>query len=415
MALENTRNGLDAVITNRVRVGKFSILPNQASNVSNNLKNQLVIIPSTNIPTFGSYFTIDIRDKNQVIHNATIQFNVSPISGRTGDAENTTRFAPASFWLQKIEVVINNVTVDTYYDVEQFLKQQLFFGDEDRIYLNNLTGSYSGASSRYTKALSTTNYYIPLSTILDQCHLAVLNNASQIQLRVYTKPLANIITLGAGTGTAVATINYCNLLCKVTKLDSDSANKRLSMMSRIQEDNVFHKISYGVFQLSSGVSNASVVLTSIVGKVSWLFFVIRPTNALTGDNMFKFTQIKDFALLDSTSTNIVGGQNISHDVMTQLLAPYWFKSTYLTENATSVNALGNVVDNGANAYCWSFGTSPNDAWDAGRLLGSHQFSGNEQLLLNFNSALASACQLEVFAYVESIYSQGYDTAKVEQL
>jgi hypothetical protein len=44
-------------------------------------------------------------------------------------------------------------------------------------------------------------------------------------------------------------------------------------------------------------------------------------------------------------------------------------------------------------------------------LGSRRFQGNEQLQLNFNSALAANQQLDMYAYIENVAEQGTFSVK----
>ena len=71
-----------------------------------NLKSEFVIIPSTSAPNFGSYFIIDIRERNVIISDILLNFNISAITGRSGDATSYPHFVPAHFFTSKFELVI---------------------------------------------------------------------------------------------------------------------------------------------------------------------------------------------------------------------------------------------------------------------------------------------------------------------
>jgi hypothetical protein len=92
----------------------------------------------------------------------------------------------------------------------------------------------------------------------------------------------------------------------------------------------------------------------------------------------------------------VGGQQIPDSLALQYLNLYWSQSSYPNETA-----LG-LTDNKANVYCWSFSSDPVEAIASGRLLSSHQFSGQEQLLINFTASTSYAYQVDVFAFTESM-------------
>ena len=98
----------------------------QAVTVPSNLKSEFVIIPSTSQPQFGSYFIFDIKERNTIISDFIINFNLSAITGITGAPSNYPHFSPTTFWLSKTELVVNNVTIDTLYPVVNFIAQQFF-------------------------------------------------------------------------------------------------------------------------------------------------------------------------------------------------------------------------------------------------------------------------------------------------
>ena len=69
------------------------------------MKHESIIIPSTSNPTWGGYFVIDFRERNCVLHDLTLQFNVSALTGYTGTNSTSPRYTPAFFWFSRIELV----------------------------------------------------------------------------------------------------------------------------------------------------------------------------------------------------------------------------------------------------------------------------------------------------------------------
>ena len=53
-----------------------------------------------------------------------------------------------------------------------------------------------------------------------------------------------------------------------------------------------------------------VVLTAFVGNDVALVVTVRPVASLVQDNAYQFTAISNFSILDSKSSNCVGGQSI---------------------------------------------------------------------------------------------------------
>ncbi len=84
------------------------------------MKHESVIIPATSAPAWGSYFVIDFRERNCILHDLTLQFNVSALTGYTSTNSTSPRYTPAFFWFTRIEIVQNNVVIDTIYPAQQF-------------------------------------------------------------------------------------------------------------------------------------------------------------------------------------------------------------------------------------------------------------------------------------------------------
>ena len=236
--------------------------------------------------------------------------------------------------------------------------------------------------------------------------MPLLTNNSDIQLRVYMDSASNQINQSTLTGTGVSTINSCNVICKITRLDQITAQNTLATLSKSPFHHLFHDLRFGQFNIlnstASTALSAQIVLTPIVGKIAMLYFFLRPVDKVTGLNQLKFTPITSYSILDSTSTNIVGGQDILNSVHLNYLSLFNCQSSYVQEIASG------ITDNSANVYCYSFSSDPIECIKTGQLLGSRQFTGNESLKINFTSGsgITSNYTLTVYAYCESAIEQG---------
>jgi hypothetical protein len=381
----------------------------QATNTPVGLTHELLQIPSSSQPSFGSYCVFDIKQKNVLLHNMSLVVNTTALTGITGGTSN--RLSPAYFWWSRCELVLNGIIFDTVYPTQQFFLNQILNDNADRIMTNNGAGNYASITQRSLMALTAgSNYIINLHTLFDEAHVALLTDSHNVQVRVYFDTVANLYA-GGGTGTPAVTINFANLICKTTKLPPDVATNRLAHMQGNAEHQLYHDLRYGIFNINSGVSSSQIVLSSIVGKVAFFFFTAKFVNALTGDGAFTYNKITNFSILDSTSTNITSGQPITDALSLNYLSQYWSNSSYLSETASGSNTNGTIVNNGANVYAWSFSSDPMTALNKGKLLSSRQFFGSEQLLITWTASLATNVQVEVYAMCESILEQGVMTVK----
>jgi hypothetical protein len=279
-----------------------------------------------------------------------------------------------------------------------------------------MQGAYTSAVHRNTLATATSNYYIKLRSFYNETNLPILSDAHNLQIRCYTDTVANAVEKGASAGgTSAATINSASVILKVSKLPAEIAQARLSSMIKSPEHSIFHSVRYSPFAVASGATNATIVLTPFVGNIVSLFFTLRPTASLTGSGAYQFAKIKDFAILDSTSSNCVGGQVLPSALALQYLNNFYSKSSYTSETDIGCNLKGDAVDNKANVYCWSFSSNPVLALEKGLLLGHKKFTGSEQLQITFTGALAATNQVDVWAYTQSAIEQGAGYVKVYAL
>ena len=73
------------------------------------------------------------------------------------------------------------------------------------------------------------------------------------------------------------------------------------------------------------------------------------------------------------------------------------------------------MSNSANVYCWSFSSNINEALHDGKMYGAKKFYGNEQLVLNFTSSLASTVQVDIWGYAQSVLEQSANDIKIYAL
>jgi hypothetical protein len=376
----------------------------QASTVPAGLVSTVLQIPSTSLPVLGSYVVFDIKQKGLLIHNIALNYNMTAISGLTGGT--LPRLAQAWSWATRFEIVINGVIVDTCFATEQFFLNQILYENSDRIMANNGAGNYASATHRNTMgSTSGQNYVVNLHTLFDQINFGLLTDSHSIQLRVYLDTATNIIVTGGATGTGAVSINFANLIVKCTQLSTDVIQNKLALMQDQNEHYIYHGLRYGIFAVNAGVTSSQIVLSSITGKIAYLFFTVRAVGSTVGDGANTFLKITNFSILDATSSNITSGQPITDALSLNYLSRYWTNSSYLSETATGTTQTGTLQNNGSNVYVFAFSSSPMEALTRGKLLGSRSFVGNEQLLITYTGTTVASV-VEVYAMTESLLEVG---------
>jgi hypothetical protein len=351
----------------------------QYTNVES-MAHETIVIPSNTTPQWNTQVNVDIREKNCLLHNLCLKFNVSAITGVTN-----AYYTPAWFWFHHIDLVVNGQTIDTIYGNQQFLQHQLFNFDEKRKFNNITAGDYSSVAQRKALASATNDYYVPLWSFFKQTHMPLIFQKDDIQLRIFMDSASNNIIANNLTGTPVSTFNYLQVLLNVSKLENAEVNYRLKDLRTTVQSYQFNELRWGNYNINAGASTSSIVLTSIVGPVSFLKFVVRPLGSV-GDNYFNYLAIKDFSILNAGSTNIVGGSAIPSAQALYILNRDWTRGSFSTES---------------NVYIYSFGASPVDTIYTGKIYNYYRFKGSEQLVLNFTSPLPLAVSVDIYAYVNS--------------
>jgi hypothetical protein len=383
-----------ASMGSRVSVSGLNLPVSQAVSLPGSLKQELLLVPSTTIPVWGSIFFIDIRETNIVLHNTALQFVVSPVTG-TG---LTGAFSPAAFFFTRIDVIIGSQIIDSIFPAEAFLRNQMLNFDENLVGINNAMGRYDSLAQRtmLSSQTGTNTFYLNLNSFLDETKLTLLSRQHNIQFRITLDTLPNVFTATAGVLTG-ANILSCTAISKITRLDMVTASKRLQDMTVSPYHYLFHETRYSIYNLIAGSTTVNTIMAGVTGRISTLLFTIRTSSV--NNNAYAFQPITQFAILDAASQNIVGGAPIPASFASQLYNKDLCKSSYYSQNVFSLN------NQGANFYAFSFSSDHLGSLTTGQMLNSRVFTGNEQLVITFASPIPVNYILDVYAYNESILTQ----------
>jgi hypothetical protein len=333
-----------------------------------------------------------------------LAFNINAVGGYTetvvgnGLTNQTPRFCPSPFFIQKIDVVQSGECLQTIYPDSAFLRQQLFSKEDDRLQEGAAQGVYSSNSNRRNMSIVNSNWYLPLKTVFNESLLPILKIEQSVEIRVWLNPLANLITTtGLTVSSLTAPINSCSAIVKITKLPPAELAKELQALQLKPKHYRFFESRYVNGTAQAGTTSFSLPLTNIVGKVSNIFFVVRPTASMTLDNAFSYTDIASFSILDGGSSNIVGGQDITSLYNRTIQSKHWNRSFYLMD---AFNGTSNAY---VFQYSWSL--QPFDSTNNGKSNTFRLFSGAEILRIQFNSSLAATYDITFFALTQNYVEQ----------
>jgi hypothetical protein len=343
-------------------------------------------IPSVSTPGFGQQVNIDIKEKNVYIDAVTLQIDVSAI---TSDSSNAAAWVTSSQFLSRLDIYHGTKNIETLFPEQIFLDWNLHSGnDERRRYWNASTGDYSTISTRRTEAGTATTYFVELSTPYRTAKIPLLGN-EDIQLRCYFKPLAQCAIVDSGA-TLSATMNSLQAVAKLSKIHPQELNQLKSALGRgILKNYSFLEVRNQQFTIQQGVTTHKQVLSGVLGRCPVIYFVVRASPS-TASGSLNFTAIKDFEITDN-GQNVVGGTVITDKRNRQHMGRWNCNTTYLLES-------------GANVYMYSWALTPDYTAQTGAYSGHYDFTGSQQLTINFASGTGSALTVDVFAKVYSVLS-----------
>ena len=365
-----------------------------------NLTHSYIQVMSTNQPAFSSIVYIDMNTPGYCIHECTLQFNLSAISNITGSAALTLpNLCPAFRFFTNISVSNNNNILDSYDWTSNYLLNELYTSYEDIQFVNNGAGAYNSALSRYNMSSTNTTYQVPLKSFFSQLKPEILNNNGNLRIAITMDSLLNIINQGNLVGVPVVTINSISALFKVTKYSNELINNKLMQLNKNPLMRTYNTISYQPAIIPINTTTVSVSLSNFVGlNIQFLYFVLRPSTALTGINSFSFMPITNFNIISAT------GESLTSGVITSAQSLYIFNRTLTLGCFTSdQNGYGNVYT--------VFHTS--DAISTmtlmGGVYGSKLYTGSESLVINLPISTAQL-NLDIYASCTSVFKQNQNSS-----
>ena len=328
----------------RIVSENLNLVESQVSQVYDEITHQLVSFQSVAPALFGSPVSYKISDKNIALNDVSVQILLSPVTGITGGTG--VRLTSGHGLYSRIEYKINGVIRDTAYGVSNHVLTQIMNDNADRVIMNNACGNYASTLQRTSMATTTSPYIIPLSSLFNTANYPIITASHEIEIVVYLNSLADCVILNGGTGTPVCSIISSNLLCRTTRMPQWLAESRLTNMTAMPEDTIFHSVRTTQFTAQTGSTNAIINLNVLsAASIAFIFFVVRDSNRQTGDGVTTYNKITSFSLRDATNVSISGSQDIT-DAMAQNLSLFWSESSYQAETSNGSVLSGLVQDTG---------------------------------------------------------------------
>ena len=394
-SLSTSNTKIIAVENARVNLNGYNVSLAQSVSLDSSLKNEILQIASTSIPSWGSAFTFQMKEKNINLHDYAIQFVTSAITG-TGTV--TGAYLPGFYFIDKMESNCNGINLITETGKELMIRSNCQQDNEDRSGTNATAGCYDSLVQRTLLSSQTTTntHIISLTNLLSQLRLNLLNNAHNLDIKVTMANFSDIFVVTSGTLVS-STILSATMICTVTRLNQSTVMNRLNSMASNPYVINGHDVVVTTAVVNSGVSSVTIPLTSFNGDISHFYFNVRSNStAYTGLTLMTFVPITNFSLNDSSGTSISG--LITHQMSTHLNRMYVQSSIY-AENYLSSN------NQNMNLYFYSHSIDPVTSLKNGVSLGTRRYNSNDTLTINFMTTLSAAVIIDVFGYREIMVEQ----------
>ena len=367
------------------------------NNNNNQIQHSYLVLNTNNVSTWGGYSNIDVNLQGYVIHEATLQINVSAISGVTASGLFPC-FCSAFKFFVSCTVTNNNNVLDLFDSQSNYIINQLYNNYEDSVFINNASSAYNNASSRFVMSSTNSTYLVPLRIgIFNQVRTELLNSNHSIRLSFLMETLTNIINQSTISGTPSATLNSVSLLLKVSKYEQSIIQNKLLQLQRNPLCKLYNSYSYQPAIINSGATTAIINLSNFASlNIQYVYFVLRLSSALTKAEGFLFlNNLTNYSFLSSS------GEILSGQAITPQQALYVYNKSNTLGCFTAIDSTyGNVFTIFHTSDAISTMCNPG----AG-VYGQRSYNGSESLILNFSSALTANITVDIYGSVTSMMKQ----------
>ena len=367
------------------------------NNNNNQIQHSYLVLNTNNVSSWGGYSNIDVNLQGYVIHEATMQISVSAISGITASGLFPC-FCSAFKFFVSCTVTNNNNVLDLFDSQSNYIINQLYNNYEDAVFINNASGAYNSASSRFAMSSTTSTYLVPLRIgIFNQVRTELLNSNHSIRLSFLMETLTNIINQSTIVGTPSATLNSVSLLLKVSKYEQPIIQTKLLQLQRNPLCKLYNSYAYQPAIVNSGATSSIINLSNFAGlNIQYIFFVLRLSSALTKSEGFLFlNNLSNYSFLSSSGENLTG-----QPITSQQSLYVYNKSNTLGCFSAIDSTYGNVFTIFHTSDAISTMCNPG----AG-VYGQRGYNGSESLVLNFSSALTANITIDIYGSVTSMLKQ----------
>lgn len=358
-----------------------------------------LVLQTNNVSSWGGYSNIDINLQGYVVHEGTLQINVSAISEVTASSVLMLPcFTTASKFFVSLNVTNNNNTIDLLDSQCNYLLNQLFTSYEDCVFINNASGAYNSQSSRYALSSTTSTYQVPIRLgIFNQLRTELLSSNHNIRLSFLMESLSNIINQGTLVGTPTATLNNVSLLLKVSKYEQPVTQNKILQLQRSPLNQLYNSCAYQPATVNIGASSAIITLSNFSGlNIQFLYFVISFSSALTkSEGMLFLNNLTNYSVLSSSSENLSG----------QPITPQ--QCLYVYNKTNTLGCFSSIDSTYGNVFTLFHSIDPISTMcqPGSGVYGNRLYNGAESLQLNFTSALTANITVDIYASVTSLLRQ----------
>ena len=313
----------------------LSLRPNEIN--TNDVTQSWLTVPSQSIPTWNSIINFDVSTIGK-IQEIYVVFNMGPVTGIT--ASGLFPCMISSFkWFTNVNYSFQGTILDSSNSDVNFINCQNNYDDQDRVFVNTASGSYSSASQRFAMSQTSSTYLVPLKCFANQIQNEILNANHNFRVSLTLDQLANVIDSNGLSGTPNINFNSISLLVKMQKLTQPTINYKIAQMGKLQRyQGLFTSNLSQQFVALSGSTTSSINLSNFINaNIQWIYFTIRPISGLTKAAGFNYVNnLLSFHLLNSSSESLCGGSPITAATSLYILNKDTTRGSYSTETSGSV-------------------------------------------------------------------------------